>query len=239
MTCPEQPVVAFLSGELSEEEERRFDDHLLACEPCWRAVQADRAARLALERLREPAPVGLQGRITLSVALASPDAAPCRGFRGPRRRTGTGRSTRGRLVAAVAGLLLVATGGALGWLLTGRGASDPPQVAAVVAMLPHAAQPSSPLRSGERLMIASQPVTVHSYVLDGVDALVATSTRPFPVPAASHMLSGSSAHAWMATRGALSIYGVNRRRGGPSMFLVAAMPMAELPEFAARLKLIS
>ncbi len=49
MTCPEERLVAFLAGQLSSEEERRFDEHLLACEQCWAAVQADRAARLALE----------------------------------------------------------------------------------------------------------------------------------------------------------------------------------------------
>ena len=32
MTCPEQPIIAFLAGELSPEEERRFDEHLLGCE---------------------------------------------------------------------------------------------------------------------------------------------------------------------------------------------------------------
>ena len=67
MTCPEERLVAFLAGELSPEEERRFDEHLLGCEQCWRAVQADRAARLALEQLRQPAPAGLQGRVAASV----------------------------------------------------------------------------------------------------------------------------------------------------------------------------
>jgi hypothetical protein len=69
VTCPEQRVVAFLASELSDEDERRFDEHLLVCEQCWRAVQADRAARLALEQLRQPAPAGLRDRVTLSVAI--------------------------------------------------------------------------------------------------------------------------------------------------------------------------
>jgi hypothetical protein len=42
----------------------------------------------------------------------------------------------------------------------------------------------------------------------------------------------------MATKGKLSMYGVNRGAGGESMLLVAAMPMAEMPQMAARLKLI-
>ncbi len=75
LTCPEQRVVDFLAGELSDEDERRFDDHLLVCEQCWRAVRADRVARLALEQLRQPAPAGLQDRVTLSVAIAADEAS--------------------------------------------------------------------------------------------------------------------------------------------------------------------
>ena len=66
MTCPEERLVAFLAGELSSEEERRFHEHLLGCEQCWRAVQADQAARHALEQLSQPAPAGLQGRVVLT-----------------------------------------------------------------------------------------------------------------------------------------------------------------------------
>jgi hypothetical protein len=79
---------------------------------------------------------------------------------------------------------------------------------------------------------------VRAYQLEGTEELVATSARPFPVPAASHLLPGSSSQAWMATKGRLSMYGVNRRGGSQSMFLVAAMPMAEMPQLAARLDLI-
>ena len=49
---------------------------------------------------------------------------------------------------------------------------------------------------------------------------MATSARPFPVPSTSHLLSGPSPQAWMATKGQLSMYGVNRRGPGESMFVV-------------------
>ena len=67
---------------------------------------------------------------------------------------------------------------------------------------------------------------------------MATSARPFSVPRSSHVLSGPSPKAWMATKGRLSMYGVNRPGGKQSMFLVSVMPMAELPEVAAHLGLI-
>ena len=242
MTCPEPRVIAFLAGELSPEEERRFDEHLLSCEQCWRAVQADRAARLALEQLRQPAPAGLQGRVALSVALAASQAQSgpvvVRPLRAPSFMRRAVAPPRLRLVAAAC-LLLVLVAGGFGWLAASRSAApDPAQVAAVVAMMTPGSAPTTALRSGEHLVIGGQPLVVRAYQLDGTEEIVATSARPFPVPSTSHVLTGSSSRAWMATKGKLSMYGVNRGAGGESMLLVAAMPMAEMPQMAARLKLI-
>jgi len=242
VTCPEERVIAFLAGELDPEEERRFDQHLLGCEECWRAVKADRAARLALEQMRQPAPAGLEGRVALAIALASQEAS-----NSPVARAGTGapsllrwataRPHRPRLVAA-ASLVVVMAAGAAGWLVADRPAADPPQLAAVVAMMAPGSAPTSALRAGEHFVIAGQALMVRAYQLEGTEELVATSAHPFPVPSSSRMLPGSSSQAWMATKGRLSMYGVNRRGGGQSMFLVAAMPMAEMPQMAARLDLI-
>ncbi len=89
MSCSEDRIIAFLAGELSDEDERRFDGHLLHCEDCWRAVQADRTARFALEKLREPAPAGLQDRMALAVSLAAPEVAPDKAGCRPARPIGT------------------------------------------------------------------------------------------------------------------------------------------------------
>ena len=241
MTCPEERVIAFLAGELTPAEERRFDQHLLGCEECWQAVKADRAARLALEQLRQPAPAGLEGRVALAIALASQEAS-----KGPVARAGAGapsllrwataRPHRPRLVAAAC-LVVVMAAGAAGWLVADRPAADPPQLAAVVAMMTPGSAPTSALRAGEHFVIAGQALMVRAYQFEGTEELVATSAQPFPVPSSSQMLPGSSSQAWMATKGRLSMYGVNRR-GGQSMFVVAAMPMAEMPQMAARLDLI-
>jgi hypothetical protein len=143
-----------------------------------------------------------------------------------------------RLVAAAC-LLVVVAGGIFGWLATSRSAApEPAQVAAVVAMMTPGSAPTTALRSGEHLVIAGQRLVVRAYQLGGTEELVATSARPFPVPPMSHLLTGSSSQAWMATKGHLSMYGVNRDAGGESMFLVAAMPMAEMPQMAAQLNLI-
>jgi len=240
VTCPEEPIVAFLAGELSPEEERHFDQHLLGCEHCWRAVRGDRAARLALEQLRQPAPVGLQGRVALAVGLAAtePPAVPVVGRdRSPSFiRTAIAPHVR---LAAAACLIVVAAAGGLGWLAASRSAApEPAQVAAVVAMITPGSPPTMALRAGEHIVIGGQLLVVRAYQLEGTEEIVATSARPFHIPPTSHLLTGSSPRAWMATKGRLSMYGVNRPAGGESMFLVAAMPMAEMPQMAARLDLI-
>ena len=85
---------------------------------CWRAVQADRAARLALEKLREPAPAGLSDRVALAVTIASPGRR-----RGVRpllvgRLIAVGRAFEQplvRLVAAASVLIALAAGHLPGW----------------------------------------------------------------------------------------------------------------------------
>jgi anti-sigma factor RsiW len=259
VTCPEGRLVAFLAGELPEAEERRLDEHLLTCEECWHAVQADRTARSALERLRVPAPAGLHDRARLAVSLAvrSDNAGGAAAGRRPRRRRlpvvtwagragggggggvvvrGGGGGGGGRQAAAVVGLCLALGAGSLAWLET-RPAGDPAQVAVVVAMMTPGSSPPRALRAGEHIMVGHQPLMVRAYEVEGKETIVATSPSPFPVPPSSHQLSGASSGAWMATKGRLSMYGVNRPTGR-SMFLVAAMPMADLPQVAAQLHLI-
>jgi len=231
VTCPEDRLVAFLAGELSAEEEREFDQHLLECESCWREVQVDRLGRLAIEQLREPAPAGLGDRISLAISLEAPGSAS----HWPRRRPAHRRGTR---YLASALFVVLAAAGVFGGLVATGGATNPPQVSAVVAMVTPGGHPSTALLSGERLVINHQQMTVRAYMIHGKEAIVATSMKPLPMPATSHLLAGSSLRAWMATNGNLALYGVNRSVGQPSMFVVAAMPMAALPQVATQLHLI-
>jgi anti-sigma factor RsiW len=63
-------VKAFLAGDLGPADARRFDEHLLECEACWRGVREDRAGRQAAELLRQPAPAGLADRVAFAVEVA-------------------------------------------------------------------------------------------------------------------------------------------------------------------------
>jgi hypothetical protein len=223
---------------LSDADERSFDEHLLQCEECWRAVQADRAARFALEKLREPAPAGLHDRVALGVTIAAADAPTPKPH--PRRPFDVRRTVERPLVRllAAASVLIVLAAGTFAWLEARGQPAEPPQVAAVAAMMTPGSSPAKALRAGEHMVIAGQALAVRAYVMDGSETIVATSARPFFVPRSSHVLSGPAPKAWMATKGRLSMYGVNRPGGKQSMFLVSVMPMAELPEVAAHLGLI-
>lgn len=243
MSCDESRITAFLNGELSDADEQSFDEHLVACEPCWLAVQEDRAGHLAVERLQVPAPLGLADRLTASIDLAGKrtveeGAASVRREPGARRAGIRPRRAR-RLVPVAAMVILAVVGATVAWILNGQQAGDPPQIAKVVAMASSASD-SVPPGSGEKFNVDGQALTVRSYKVDGITTLVASSARPFPMPASSHLVAGSSPTAWMGTDSGLAMYGINRPPGGrrDSIFLVAAMPMAELPQVAAQLHLI-
>src|SRR5712691_5410156 len=98
-------LAGFLAGELGPADARRWDEHLLECEQCWRAVREDRAGRQASELLRRPAPAGLADRVafTVEVAAASDPAA-----RPPGRRQAWWRlAGAGTLAAGLAVTLLM------------------------------------------------------------------------------------------------------------------------------------
>src|SRR5215471_8213259 len=96
-------LAAFLAGELGPAEARRWDEHLLVCEACWRAVREDRAGRQAAQLLRQPAPPGLADRVAFAVEMAAARTAALRQVQlgiGSRRRARHDRRLRWRLAGA-------------------------------------------------------------------------------------------------------------------------------------------
>ena len=92
-------LAGFLAGELGPADARRWDEHLLECEQCWRAVREDRAGRQAAELLRRPAPAGLADRVAFAVEVAAAQR-PGRPAAGPPAaggRPGGGSQAPGRL----------------------------------------------------------------------------------------------------------------------------------------------
>ena len=84
-------LARFLAGTLGPGQARRWDEHLLECEQCWRAVQQDRDGRRAAELLRQPAPPVLADRVAFAVEVAAAGRAAARRRAHPgirlRRRT--------------------------------------------------------------------------------------------------------------------------------------------------------
>src|SRR5215831_12882640 len=100
-------LAAFLAGDLDPAETRRWDEHLLVCERCWRAVREDRAGRQAAQMLRRPAPPGLADRVAFAVELgASGRTTALRRSRSPARPRPPGHLVqRARWLLAGAGMI--------------------------------------------------------------------------------------------------------------------------------------
>ena len=244
-------LAAFLAGELDPAEARRWDEHLLECEACWRAVREDRVGRQAAQMLRAPAPPGLADRVAFAVEVAAagrtarprltrPDTRSLR--RGPR-----GRRWRWRL----AGAGMVAAGAAATVMVVllpgGHQAGGVPAAVAAVARYAQAIAP--PARdqhsySGGRAVrvqlggpvpvtVGGQRIVLRTWRLGGAEAVVATSGRPFPMPAGARGVPGRGM-AWSARLGRLGLFCLN---GRTSELVAAPVPAAELAVLAARLPL--
>jgi Putative zinc-finger len=159
---PEVAATVYLAGSLDAAERERFEEHLLACEECWREVQAAHRGRGLAESLHEVAPQPLRERVRASVAAAS---------RSERRRR-----RRRPLVAGVAATVLVVVAAAV--LVAQRPADQPQVIAAAVAGYRAGGLQGVPLRSvrppaaglgdlrwqgAERARLAGLEVVAHDY----------------------------------------------------------------------------
>jgi hypothetical protein len=228
-------LAAFLAGDLSLADARAWDEHLLACEQCWRAVREDRAGRQAARLLREPPPPALADRVRFAVELAAAGT-----IEQPRSRRGM--RPRWRWPAAAAALAAAAAGAVAGLLPGGRETPAMPAAVAVVAryaqQLPPArppgpVPPGAPVEMGRPVTVAAggQQVVLRVWRLGDVEAVVADSARPFAMPAGADGAAGPGM-AWTARVGSVGLY---CRNGGPSELVAALVPQAQLAALAARL----
>lgn len=99
---PEQLAAAYLEG-LHSRARRRYEQHLLGCEPCWSEVSLARAGRRHAESIRDQAPASLRDDIRAAVAALA--AEPPTATRAPRRA----------LILTAAAVLLILTSAAVAW----------------------------------------------------------------------------------------------------------------------------
>jgi hypothetical protein len=240
----------FLAGDLDPAAARRWDEHLLECEQCWRAVREDRDGRLAAGLLRQQAPAGLAERIRFAVEVAAA-AGPA----AQRQARPGGRSWRwaracvrprwgwlagaGTLAAGLAVIVMVL-------LLPGGRAGVPAAVAAVARYAetipapalqpePHRGHRAAPVEVGRPVTVTAggQRILVRTWQVDGVEAVVAVSGQPFPMPPGAQGMPGGGM-AWSARLGKLGLYCINGRR--PEL-VAAPVPAAELAALVSRLPL--
>lgn len=252
MNSHDRLLAAFLAGDLDPAEAQRWDEHLLDCEACWRAVREDRAGRQVAQVLRQPAPPGLADRVAFAVEVAAagrtaaqqPAPPPARSS----RWAGSGGWLRwpwlaGAGTAAVAVLVMLVV-----FLLPGghQTSSLPAAVAAVADYAqavpppardqhPHAGGRAAPVEVGRPVTVTAggQKIVLRTWRLGGTEAVVAVSSRPFPMPARAQGVAGRGM-AWSARQGGLSLYCLN---GRTSELVAAPVPAAELAVLAARLPL--
>jgi len=238
-------LAAFLAGELGPAEARRWDEHLLVCEACWRAVREDRAGRQAAQLLRQPAPPGLADRVAFAVEMAAARTAALRQVQlgiGSRRRARHDRRLRWRLAGAGAIAVGLAVTLMVVLLPGGRQAGTLPAAVAAVARYAQAIpapagdqhpQPAAPVQVGQPVTVTTggQQIVLRTWRIGGTEAVVAVSGRPFPMPPGARGVSGLGM-AWSVRQGKLGLYCVN---GRISELLAAPVPAAELAALAARL----
>src|SRR5690349_15011208 len=160
MDSHDRMLAGFLAGELNPADAQRWDEHLLECERCWRAVREDRAGRHAAELLRQPAPPGLADRVAFAVevAAAARTAAPRQGIRSW-WRCRQGRRLRWRLAGA--GAVAVSLVVTLTVVLLPGGHQTGSVPAAVAAVARYAqAIPAPPLGQHAHLDRRAAPVEV-------------------------------------------------------------------------------
>ena len=76
-----------------------------------------------------------------------------------------------------------------------------------------------------------QQIVMRTWRLGGIEAVVAVSGQPFPMPPGAASVSGAGM-AWSTRLGKLGLYCLN---GNLSELVAAPVPMAELAPLAARL----
>ncbi len=188
---PERMAAAFLAGTLRPRPRQSFEAHLLACDSCWREVQAGRAGRAVAERGRELATPALRDRVRSALTAEQPEL----------RRRWPSLLATGALGLAVVVLAAVAVVAVIR-----RPAAQPPAIVAAVAgyqqhRLPGSGVPANTLPDLSALhlsLVAAgagelERMAVSAYVYRdpaGLRLVVYRSAEPFPTARGARLLAG-------------------------------------------------
>ena len=200
---PEQLAAAYLAT-MRARARRRFEAHLLACEPCWQEVCLARRGRQLAETARDLAPAELREDIRAAVATAA--ILPAAGPR-PLRRIVAAATVAAAVLAAAAALVRP-------WSHSppaADSAAPPPVVAAAVASyrtdrLPGTVVPAEP--APKLTLLRLRLVRAAAGQLNGVAVtmfadstrsgarlIIVRSSQPFPEASSARELGGTEG-AW-------------------------------------------
>jgi len=200
--------------------------------------------------LRQPPPAGLADRVAFAVEVAAVGrTAVPRRARPPARSSRWARSGGWLRWPRLAGVGTVAVA-VLVTLVTVLlpGGHQIKSVPAAVAVVADYAQPvpppardrrfhsggrAAPVEVGHPVTVTAggQKIVLRTWRLGGTEAVVAVSSKPFPMPARAQGVAGSGM-AWSLRLGKLGLYCLN---GRTSELVAAPVPAAELAALAARL----
>jgi anti-sigma factor RsiW len=228
---PEVAAAVYLAGSLDAVERERFEDHLLACEECWREVQTAHRGRALAESLREAAPQPLRERVRASVAAAS--------------RPDRHRRRRPLVAVAVAAMVLAVVAGGL--LARQDDAGQPAVIAAAVASYRtgqldgSAATPAQPpvrhtgdlvWRGARHGRLAGLPVIAHDYRdAAGRQVTLLRADRSFPEAVGADHPPGTA--IWVAEVDGVAVLCADR----PSPSLLVGRDRTEVLVAASQLGL--
>jgi len=202
---PERAAAEYVTGEQRRRTRRRFEEHLLSCEDCWREVWLGREGRRLAERTRELAPPHIRDDVRGTIQLAAGSA--------PRRI----RIGRVGVLSLTGAVLLV--GALVTSSLRSSGPGEPTPIADAAAAYRSGltvqggtSHPAPDLgREGFFLDVSGRSqlgdMAVDSFLYrspTGGTVLLFFGSEPFPAAAGATHRSGSF-HGWTASVGGVSL----------------------------------
>jgi len=210
---PEKLAATYIDG-MRARSRRRYEAHLLDCEPCWQEVSLGRTGRELAERIRDTTPPTLREdiRATITAAAARPD------------RPSAGRPLRHAAAFALAATLAILAGIGIWrpWQQTspGRAVSSPSTLSVAVANFRHDRLPGNTVptqQAPDLSTLGLHLVGAATGSLDGMDMTVFAyrgdsgsrldlyrSDQPIPETDEAQELAGGE-HAWRTALDGITI----------------------------------
>jgi hypothetical protein len=203
---PESRAAAYVNGNLRPKAGRRFEQHLLTCDECWREVELEREGRRIAERARELAPASLRDQVRGLVTVSA----------GVRDRRRPGRLSL--VTAGIAAVILVTSLSLL--VIRSSGGRQPAEISAAEAAFRSgpviegpASSPAPDLgamglqvETTGRMRLAGMPVDSFTFRdASGAALMLFVARAPFPVASGAVQRGPGMGSGWSARMDGMSM----------------------------------